>query len=135
MLGMFEPRHKRKAGYLTSTSIKCVKCLGRSEIIGAKTFKTEWGSVARKGYKVRYIGPHTKIKRLSFITPAYADTVLGEHPVGVPYPTANRQYKNPPESPIAIPNGYVQCESCHSDTIHGTLVIDYSVLCTGCHLK
>lgn len=136
MLGIFEPRYKRKFIYLTSTSLQCIKCHGRSEVLGAKTIKTEWTSIQWKGYKVRYIGPHTKIKRFALITPAYADDRgLGEHPVGVPYSGTNRQYKNPPDKPITVPNGYVQCESCHSVTVHGTLVVDYAVLCTGCHLK
>lgn len=151
---IFGPDSNRLYAKLTDTSFNCIGCHGKTEVRGAREFNTPWGKQTWKGYEATYIDPHAEIKtfnkqikpkKTSFhiIEYAYAGQYdgLGNHPVGVPYPIGHPEYKNP-QSPITIPNGYIQCESCHvmtgpdSDT-HGDLVMSNSEsrLCLGCHIK
>ena len=129
---------------LTKTSAGCVRCHGRSEVIG-ETIETLLGGKEFKGYRVNYKDPHVTIfilgkKESLFIKEVYAAGTA--HPVGIVYPIDRVDYVFPPKYPIVIPNGLVQCESCHlplneNNPEHGKLVMSNngSALCLGCHIK
>ena len=146
---VFNPDPKQKYARLTQTSLDCINCHGKTEIIGAKEFTTRFGKQRWQGYEAVYIDPHTKIKtfqdkKTSFIhivSEANASQYdgLGNHPVGVPYPQ-NSNYKYPVTAPILLPNNYIQCESCHvidsvDNNTHGDLIMELKDLCIGCHNK
>lgn len=140
MVDIMGPDEEINHVILTKTSVGCVKCHGHSEIIG-ETIETVWGGKEFIGYKAIYIDPHSKIfilgKDSIFVNNAYA---ANAHPVGVPYPIGDRDYIYPPKSPVRIPNGYIQCDSCHtshSSDNPGLLVMSNngSALCLACHDK
>ncbi len=142
--GYLVPWEDAYFAYLTQDSLDCIKCHGEEKEAKAVEIETEWGG-KQKFYRMKstYISPHTEIKKLTFLGIAYAATInksTSNHPVGIPYPIGDwENYNNPTKcSEIILPSGYVECESCHNITPHGSVKCEdnkSSKLCLGCHNK
>lgn len=71
--------------------------------------------------------------------------VWRDHPIGVPYPTGNREYRPlsfiTSEGKVRLPEGRIECISCHdphdSAAVPKMLVMSNrrSALCLTCHIK
>ncbi len=140
--GYLVPWEDAYFAYLTQDSLDCIECHGKAKEVEAMEIETAWGKQKWGGYKIKstYITPHTEIKKLSFMSIVYAAQFEGQgnHPVGIPYSLEDEYHYPPKCSEIQLPFGYIECESCHNVTPHGSVKCEdnkSSKLCLGCHNK